>query len=61
MPPADEPYWDVVAALATPPDLIDWESTIQDQGRDDLDGATLTARRDAFLRAALDRLDRGTT
>jgi len=49
-------YWDAVAALSTPPDLTAWESTIQDQGRADLDGATLTARRDAFLRAALDRL-----
>jgi aminoglycoside phosphotransferase (APT) family kinase protein len=49
-------YWDVVAALSTPPDLAGWESTIQDQGRVDLDGATLTARRDTFLRAALDRL-----
>ncbi|GAA3987303.1 hypothetical protein GCM10022247_02020 [Allokutzneria multivorans] len=52
----DVAYWDVVAALATPPDLTDWESTIQDQGRADLDGATLTARRDAFLRSALDSL-----
>ncbi|HEY0807930.1 MAG TPA: aminoglycoside phosphotransferase family protein [Pseudonocardiaceae bacterium] len=49
-------YWDVVAALSTPPDLTDWESTIQDQGRTDLDGATLTARRDTFLHAALDLL-----
>ncbi|SDM64834.1 aminoglycoside phosphotransferase family protein [Allokutzneria albata] len=55
-PPADVAYWDVVAALATPPDLIDWEPAIQDQGRVDLDGATLTARRDAFLWAALDRI-----
>jgi aminoglycoside phosphotransferase (APT) family kinase protein len=55
-PPADVAYWDVVAALSTPPDLTGWESTIQDQGRTDLDGATLTARRDGFLRSALDRL-----
>ena len=49
-------YWDVVASLSTPPDLGDWESTIQDQGRPDLEGPTLTARRDEFLRAALDEL-----
>ncbi|WP_256388003.1 hypothetical protein [Allokutzneria sp. NRRL B-24872] len=30
-------YWD---ALATPPDLTGRESTMQDQGRGDLDGAT---------------------
>jgi aminoglycoside phosphotransferase (APT) family kinase protein len=55
-PPDDVAYWDVVAALNTPPDLADWESVIQDEGRTDLDGATLTTRRDRFLRAALDRL-----
>ncbi|GHF12949.1 hypothetical protein GCM10017786_53690 [Amycolatopsis deserti] len=48
--------WDVVAALSTPPRLATWEATIQDQGRTDLDGDTLTARRDSFLRAALNRL-----
>ncbi|MFD2419508.1 phosphotransferase family protein [Amycolatopsis pigmentata] len=52
----DVAYWDVVAALSTPPDLTAWQLTIHDQGRDDLDGAVLTARRDAFLRVALDRL-----
>jgi aminoglycoside phosphotransferase (APT) family kinase protein len=55
-PPEDVAYWDVVAAVNTPPDLADWESVIQDQGRTDLDGATLTTRRDDFLRAALARL-----
>jgi aminoglycoside phosphotransferase (APT) family kinase protein len=55
-PPEDVAYWDVVAGLNTPPNLAEWESTIQDQGRTDLDGATLTTRRDAFLRSALGRL-----
>jgi aminoglycoside phosphotransferase (APT) family kinase protein len=41
-------YWDLVAALNTPSDLVRWAPT--------LPGAT--ERRDAFLRAALDRLDR---
>jgi aminoglycoside phosphotransferase (APT) family kinase protein len=50
-------YWDVVAALTTAPDMGLWETIIQDQGRPDLDGATLNARRDEFLRGALDRLN----
>jgi len=55
--PADDvAYWDVVAALCTPP-TIDWfTSAIQDQGRTDLDQHTLLERRDAFLRDALRRL-----
>jgi len=55
--PADDlAYWDVVAALSTPP-TIDWFVTaIRDQGRDDLDQPTLLARRDTFLRDALHRL-----
>ena len=52
----DVAYWDVVASLSTPPDLSEWQSNIADQGRPDLDGATLTARRDEFLRAALLKL-----
>jgi aminoglycoside phosphotransferase (APT) family kinase protein len=49
-------YWDVVAALCTPP-TIDWfVDAMHDQGRLDLDRATLLSRRDAFLAAALDRL-----
>jgi aminoglycoside phosphotransferase (APT) family kinase protein len=40
-------YWDLVAALNTPADLVRWAPG--------LPGAT--ERRDAFLRAALDRLD----
>ena len=52
-------YWDVVAALNSPLDLVGWLPPFHRQGRSDLDAATLTGRRDAFLRVALDRLDRG--
>lgn len=56
-PAADVPYWDLVAALSTPPDFADrWEATIQDQGRPDLTGDLLNARRDEFLSDALERL-----
>jgi len=49
-------YWDVVAALCTPP-AIDWfVDAMHDQGRTDLDRATLLSRRDAFLAAGLDAL-----
>jgi aminoglycoside phosphotransferase (APT) family kinase protein len=52
-------YWDVAAALCTvgdmayclPPDLLG------EHGRPDLNATLLTARRDAFLAAALDQLD----
>jgi aminoglycoside phosphotransferase (APT) family kinase protein len=55
--PADDvAYWDVVAALCTPPE-VDWFlDAVRDQGRTDLDQPTLLRRRDAFLRAALDDL-----
>ena len=49
----DVAYWDVVAAVATPPDLGEWVAAWHDQGRTDLDVPTLTSRRDEFLRAAL--------
>ncbi|MER5771550.1 phosphotransferase [Streptomyces sp. NPDC001985] len=52
-------YWDVVAALSTPPDLALWLPAFAGQGRGDLSPATATGRRDAFLRGALDRLGRG--
>lgn len=55
-PAPDVARCDVVAALATPPDLGWFVGAAHDQGRTDLDRATLLARRDAFLRAALDRL-----
>jgi len=53
----DLAYWDLTAAVATPPDLA-WfvPTTIADTGRDDLDRPTLVARRDGFLERALDRL-----
>jgi aminoglycoside phosphotransferase (APT) family kinase protein len=51
-------YWDVVAALTSPTDMGQWLPVAHDHGRVDLDAATLMDRRDAFLRAALDRLDR---
>jgi len=53
---ADVAYWDVVAALATPPTMGWFLDAVRDQGRTDLDGATMLARRDAFLEAALRRL-----
>jgi aminoglycoside phosphotransferase (APT) family kinase protein len=53
----DVPYWDAVAALATPPDMAWVAPTIADQGRPDLTGSLLADRREAFLQAALTRLD----
>jgi len=54
--PADAvAYWDAVAALASPPDMGWFTQAIAGQGRPDLDQHVLVARRDAFLRAALDR------
>jgi hypothetical protein len=55
-PAAQVPYWDVVAALATPPDMGWFPAAIGAQGRPDLDQPTLLARRDQVLREALDRL-----
>ena len=52
----DLAYWDVVAALSTPPTMAEFVPAIQDQGRPDLDRPTLEGRRDAFLQTALDRL-----
>ena len=59
-PAADVAYWDVVAALSTPPDMGWFPGAMAGQGRPDLDREVLVRRRDAFLRAALDRLDTGT-
>ncbi len=53
---ADVDYWDVVAALATPPDLGWFVDTIRAQGRPDLTRELLRERRDGFLRRALERL-----
>lgn len=44
-----------MAALNTPAELTGWPG-FDDKG-DPLDGPATTARRDAFLRAALNRLD----
>jgi len=52
----DLAYWDVVAALSTPPTMAEFVAPIQDQGREDLDRPTLEERRDAFLQAAMERL-----
>jgi aminoglycoside phosphotransferase (APT) family kinase protein len=55
-------YWDLVAALTTPAEgwewFGQWLAVVHELGRVDLDAATLAGRRDAFLRAALDQLDR---
>lgn len=51
-------YWDLVAALTTPTDLTQWLAVAHTHGRVDLNAATLNNRRDAFLRAALEQLDR---
>jgi aminoglycoside phosphotransferase (APT) family kinase protein len=56
-PLADLPRWDAVAALSTPPDMGWFVGAIAGQGRPDLTRELLVGRRDAFLRAALDRLD----
>ncbi len=53
---ADVDYWDVVAALATPPDLGWFVDTIRSQRRPDLTRELLVERRDGFLRGALERL-----
>ena len=55
-PAADVAYWDVAAALTTPPTMEWFVQTIAGQGRTDLDPPTLLARRDAFLAAALDSI-----
>lgn len=47
-------YWDAIAALNTPTVLNGWPG-FDDQGRR-LDTATVTERRDTFLRTAIDRL-----
>jgi aminoglycoside phosphotransferase (APT) family kinase protein len=52
----DVAYWDLVAALTTPPDMGWFVDAVRDQGRTDLDQPTMLARRDSFLAAALDRL-----
>jgi aminoglycoside phosphotransferase (APT) family kinase protein len=52
-------YWDVAAALCTVGDMAYClpGDLLGEHGRPDLTAALLTARRDAFLAAALDQLD----
>ncbi len=49
----DVAYWDLVAALSTPPDMGWFTAAISGQGRPDLTQQLLVDRRDAFIRAAL--------
>jgi hypothetical protein len=55
-PANDRAGWDVVAAPSSPPDLVEWLPVFHEQGRADLDRAVTTARRDAFLAAAMQEL-----
>jgi len=55
-PASDVPYWDVVAALASPPDMGWFPVSMAAQGRPDLTREVMRERRDAFLDAALGRL-----
>jgi hypothetical protein len=50
------PYWDVVAALASPPDMGWFPTSMALQGRPDLTHEVMLKRRDAFLDAALRKL-----
>ncbi len=52
----DVAYWDVVAALSTPPDVGWFAGTISAQGRPDLTRELLEQRRNRFLSNALDEL-----
>jgi aminoglycoside phosphotransferase (APT) family kinase protein len=55
-PASDVPYWDAVAALASPPDMGWFPISMAAQGRPDLTREVMLERRDAFLGAALSRL-----
>lgn len=52
----DVAYWDVVAALSTPPDVGWFAGTMSAQGRPDLTRELLEQRRNRFLSKALDKL-----
>jgi aminoglycoside phosphotransferase len=52
----DVAYWDVVAALSTPPDVGWFAGTISAQGRPDLTRELLEQRRNRLLSSALDEL-----
>ncbi|MFZ0192797.1 MAG: aminoglycoside phosphotransferase family protein [Streptosporangiaceae bacterium] len=55
-PASDVPYWDAVAALASPPDMGWFPASMAAQGRPDLTREVMLERRDAFLGAALSGL-----
>ena len=55
--PTTSRYWDVVAALSTPPDVGWFADTISSQGRPDLTRELLEERRNRFLATALDDLE----
>jgi aminoglycoside phosphotransferase (APT) family kinase protein len=55
-PASDVPYWDAIAALASPPDMGWFPISMSAQGRPDLTREVMLERRDAFLGAALSRL-----
>jgi aminoglycoside phosphotransferase (APT) family kinase protein len=56
-PGRDIPYWDTVAALASPPDMGCFPESMAAQGRLDLTRTVMLERRDAFLAAALSELE----
>jgi Ser/Thr protein kinase RdoA (MazF antagonist) len=58
-PGCDIPYWDVVAALSSPPDMGWFPESMAAQGRPDLTREIMLERRDAFLAAALSQLEAG--
>jgi aminoglycoside phosphotransferase (APT) family kinase protein len=55
-PASDVPYWDAVAALASPPDMGWFPVSMAAQGRPDLTREVMLERRDGFLGAALSQL-----
>ena len=55
-PASGVPYWDAVAALASPPDMGWFPVSMAAQGRPDLTREVMLGRRDAFLDAALGQL-----
>ena len=55
-PASDVAYWDAVAALASPPDMGWFPTSMAAQGRPDLTREVMLERRDAFLDAALSLL-----
>lgn len=53
----DIAYWDIVAALATPPEMSWVLPAMVDQGRSDLNAEILTKRREDFIVQALAQLE----